>query len=68
MLRKLSRHAEVALLSGLPPDAVRRLGFHPVGSIEEGAGWLGDRFRGDFSYAVVPFANVTCASIVASDQ
>jgi lactate racemase len=63
MLRSLSRGADVALLSGLPPDAVRKLGFHPVTTLDEGAGWLRERFRGDFRYAVVPYANVTCASL-----
>jgi lactate racemase len=62
MLRALSRHADVALLSALPAETVRALGFHPVASPDEGARWLRDRFRGDFTYAVVPYANVTHAS------
>ena len=63
MLRDLVRRASVALLSTLPPAAVSKLGLHPVGSLDEGLQWLLDRFSGDFTYAVVPYANVMCATI-----
>jgi nickel-dependent lactate racemase len=63
MLRELVRRADVALLSTLPPEVVRKLGLHPVASLDEGLQWLLERFAGDFTYAVVPHANVMCATI-----
>ena len=63
MLRELVRKAEVALLSTLPPDVVGKLGLHPVASLNEGLQWLQDRFATDFTYAVVPHANVMCATL-----
>lgn len=63
MLRQLVRRAEVALLSTLPPDVVTRLGLHPVASLDEGLRWIQDRCPADFTYAVVPHANVMCATL-----
>jgi nickel-dependent lactate racemase len=63
MLRQLVRRAEVALLSTLPPDVVSKLGLQPVASIDEGLQWLLDRFPSEFTYAVVPHANVMCATL-----
>jgi lactate racemase len=63
MLRELVRRVEVALLSALPSEVVTRLGLQPVASLEDGLGWLLERFAGDFTYAVVPHANVMCATI-----
>ncbi len=63
MLRGLTRRADVALWSSLPDDAVRALGLHPLRSLTEGTEWILDRFSGDFSYAVVPFANVMSATV-----
>jgi nickel-dependent lactate racemase len=63
MLRQLLRRVEVALLSTLAPDVVTRLGLHPVASLEEGLRWILDRCPPDFTYAVVPHANVMCATL-----
>ena len=63
MLRRLIRRADVALCSALPEDEVRALGLHPVGSLAEGVEWVRDRVDGDFSYAVVPHANVISATV-----
>jgi nickel-dependent lactate racemase len=63
MLRALVRKAQVALVSTLPPEVVGKLGLHPVASLEEGLQWLLQRFDGDFTYAVVPHANVMCATV-----
>ena len=63
MLRQLLRKVNVAMLSALPPGTVKRLGIHPVTSIEEGVNWLQTQFQGDFTYAVVPEANVICGAI-----
>ena len=63
MLRELIRRADVALLSTLPPTVVSTLGLHPVSSLDEGLRWLLDRLPQDFTYAVVPHANVMCATI-----
>ncbi|HEY7614599.1 MAG TPA: nickel-dependent lactate racemase [Gemmatimonadales bacterium] len=63
MLRQLVRRAEVALMSALAPEVVSKLGMHPVASLEKGLEWLLGRFAGDFTYAVVPYANVMCATI-----
>ena len=63
MLRQLVRRAEVALLSSLPPAAVARLGLQPVASLDEGLRWIQDRCPADFTYAVVPHANVMCATL-----
>jgi hypothetical protein len=65
MLRELTRRAEVAMLSTLPATIVSRLGLHPVASLDEGLRWLLDRFPREFTYAVVPHANVMCAAIDA---
>ncbi len=63
MLRQLVRRVEVALLSTLPPDVVTKLGLHPVASLDEGIRWILDRCPADFTYAVVPHANVMCATL-----
>jgi hypothetical protein len=63
MLRNLTRRADVALWSALPDDAVHALGLHPLGSLTEGVEWIHDRVSGDFSYAVVPYANVMSATV-----
>jgi lactate racemase len=60
MLRKLIRKAEVALLSKLPSEIVKKLGLHPVTSLQEGIQWLQRKFPADFSYAVIPHANTMC--------
>jgi len=63
MLRRLTRRADVALQSALPDDAVHALGLHPLRSLTEGIEWIRDRVSGDFSYAVVPYANVMSATV-----
>jgi nickel-dependent lactate racemase len=63
MLRALIRKADVALWSGLPADVVGKLGLHPVASLDEGIRWILQRFPGDFTYAVVPYANAMCAAL-----
>jgi len=63
MLRRLTRRADVALWSALPDDVVRALGLRPLRSLTEGIEWIRDRFSGDFSYAVVPYANVMSATV-----
>ena len=61
MLRQLIRKADVSLCSALPREVVAKLGLHPVSSLQEGLRWLLEKFEGDFTYAVVPYANVMCA-------
>ncbi len=61
MLRNLVRKAEVILFSALPSDNVRALGLHPVASLAEGLLRIHERFPFEFTYAVVPYANVMCA-------
>lgn len=63
MLRRLVRRVDVAFLSTLPADTVTRLGMHPVASVDEGLRWILDRCPADFTYAVVPHANVMCATL-----
>jgi lactate racemase len=63
MLRSLTRRADVALWSTLPDDDVRALGLHPVRSLRDGIEWIRDRVSSDFSYAVVPHANVISATV-----
>ncbi len=63
MLRRLTRRADVALWSALPDDVVRTLGLHPLHSLTEGIEWIRERVSGDFSYAVVPYANVMSATV-----
>ncbi len=63
MLRRLVGNADVAMLSALPGDTVAGLGLSPIASIEEGIDWILQRFSGEFSYAVVPHANVMCAAL-----
>jgi lactate racemase len=63
MLRRLTRRADVALWSGLPEDAVRALGLRPLRSLAEGIEWIRERVSGDFSYAVVPYANAVSATV-----
>jgi nickel-dependent lactate racemase len=63
MLRQLVGKADVALLSTLPAPTVAGLGLHPLASLEEGIRWVLDRFPGEFTYAVVPHANVMCAEL-----
>lgn len=60
MLRNLIRKAEVALLSKLPDETVRKLGLYPVRTAEEGIQWILRKFQANFSYAVVPHANAMC--------
>ncbi len=47
----------------LPEGDVRALGVHPLGSLAEGMEWIGERVSGDFSYAVVPYANAVSATV-----
>ena len=61
MLRNLIRKADVMLFSKLPSDEVRDLGLCPVASLEEGLQRILERFPREFTYAVVPYANVMCA-------
>lgn len=68
MLRNLVRKADVALFSSLPADVVRKLGLHPVASLEEGIQWILQRNSRDFSYVVAPYANSLCATVSWSDN
>jgi lactate racemase len=61
MLRNLIRKVDVALLSALPGDVVRALGLYPVSTLEEGLRWIIERFGREFTYVVVPYANVMSA-------
>jgi lactate racemase len=63
MLRRLTRRVKVALWSDLPDDDVRTLGLHPLHSLTEGTEWIRDRVTGEFSYAVVPYANAVAATV-----
>jgi len=63
MLRALRRRARVAFWSGLPDEDVRALGLEPVHSLQEGVRWLCDVLPKPFRYAVVPWANVTYATL-----
>jgi nickel-dependent lactate racemase len=61
MLRQFAENAEVALLSDLPPDIVRKLRLHPVESMDEGIQWISRRISPGARVAVVPHANAMCA-------
>jgi nickel-dependent lactate racemase len=63
MLRKLTGRVRVALLSALPDEEVSTMGLQPVHSLQEGLDWLLDGFRSNFRYALVPFGNVTYATV-----
>jgi len=63
MLRRLTRKASVGLWSTLPADVVAQLGMQPISSLPEGLAWIQKRFRAAFTFAVVPHANVVCASV-----
>ena len=63
MLRRLTRRADVAFWSSLPDDVVRALGLSPLRSLAEGTEWIRERVSGDFSYAVVPYANAVSATV-----
>jgi lactate racemase len=61
MLRNLIRKADVSLFSALPREVICTLGLHPVSSLEEGLRWIIERLGREFTYVVVPYANVMCA-------
>jgi nickel-dependent lactate racemase len=63
MLRAFSRVARVALVSGLPPGVVRRLGLEPMATVEAGVAWLRAQTAPGARIGVVPFANVTHATL-----
>lgn len=63
MMRRLIRKARVCLCSALPAESVGQIGLHPVACVEDGVRWLERQFSGDFTYAVVPYANVMCAAV-----
>ena len=63
MLRALIRRVRVALWSSLPDEDVRAAGLEPVHSLGEGTDWLLERLPKAFRYAIVPFANVTHATL-----
>jgi hypothetical protein len=63
MLRRLVREADVAFLSRLPADTVAGLGMHPLASVEDGIRWILGSFPGEFTYAVIPHANIMCADV-----
>jgi len=59
MLRRLARASEIGVVTAIPADLVRRLGLHPLESLEAGLSWLGERVRSGAHIAFVPFGNVT---------
>jgi len=59
MLRHLVRRAEVGMVTAIPPERVRRLGLHPLDSLEAGLRWLSDRVPPGARVAYVPFGNIT---------
>lgn len=61
MLRRLLRQHPIALMSKLDASVVAALGFHPVGTLEEGCAWLRDKLSEQSAYAVVPHANLLAA-------
>jgi nickel-dependent lactate racemase len=65
LLRQLVRRLRVALWSHLPAEVVRAMGIEPVTSLEEGMDWLLHACPGRFQYGVVPFANITHATLRA---
>src|SRR5262249_22683361 len=63
MLRQLTRRLRVGLYSKLPQGAVRQLSMQPLASLQEGLAWLRGQCPGNFTYAVVPCANIMCATV-----
>ncbi|MFQ5418370.1 MAG: lactate racemase domain-containing protein, partial [Myxococcota bacterium] len=63
MLRHLIRKASVHLYSSLPEADVRRMGFVPVASPEEGMERILRGQPEDVRCAVAPCANIVCASL-----
>ena len=61
MLRNLVKKADVMLLSALSSNIVRALGLYPVATLQEGLKKILERFPLEFTYAVVPNANLLCA-------
>lgn len=62
MLRQLTRKAKVGLCSSLSPETVQGLGFEPLQSFAAGIEWILKQFPEHFTYAFVPYANVTSIS------
>jgi nickel-dependent lactate racemase len=66
MLRHLTRRCEVGMVTAMPADRARRLGLHPLGSLEAGLRWLGERVRPGAHVAFVPFGNITHLGLATS--
>jgi nickel-dependent lactate racemase len=63
LLRRLLKKCDVALFSNLSAEIVKRMGMHPVASIDEGVRWISERVSNDSKCAIVPRANVLCATV-----
>ena len=53
---------ETGNIAGFAPILIMDVWEHGS-NIEDGLRWLQSQFSGDFSYAVVPYANVMCAAV-----
>jgi nickel-dependent lactate racemase len=63
LLRRLLKKCDVALLSNLPAEIVKKMGLHALASIDEGLRWISERVSRDSTCAIVPRANLMCASV-----
>ena len=63
MLRRLSRNAQVSLVSDLPRDEVERIGFRAVDSVQDELDSICAELHAGFRVAVAPTANVICAAV-----
>jgi lactate racemase len=63
LLRRLLKKCDVALLSSLPSETVRKMSIRPLTSIEEGMRWISQRVPKGSSCAIVPRANLIYATV-----
>jgi lactate racemase len=63
LLRRLLKKCEVAMFSNLSVDIVKKMGMHPVASIDEGVRWMSEKVSNGSTWAIVPHANVLCATV-----
>mgnify|MGYP000868650368 CR=1 FL=1 len=63
ILRELTQKVEVALFSKMESKIVQSLGMCPIATLQEGIDWILDRFKQNFTYAIVPSANLLCARL-----
>ncbi|MCI0415998.1 nickel-dependent lactate racemase [bacterium] len=63
LLRRLLKKCNVALFSNLPAEIVQKMGMLPVSSVDEGLRWITEKVSSDSICAVVPRANILCATL-----